>query len=90
MAKAPVVQAEEQSTAPAMRIEWWPIDKPKPYPTNARKWGPNAIAKVGSSIKHYGWRQPIVVDKDGIIVIGHLRREAGKSVGETQCPVTPV
>lgn len=70
-----------------MKIEMWDIDRPKDYPKNARKWGPNAVAKVGASIKTYGWRQPIVVDKDGVIVIGHLRRAAGKSIGETQCPV---
>src|ERR1017187_5316491 len=70
-----------------MKIELWEIDRPKDYPQNARKWGNRAIAKVGASIKAYGWRQPIVVDKHEVIVIGHLRRTAGRSIGETQCPV---
>jgi hypothetical protein len=70
-----------------MKIEMWDIDRPKDYPGNARKWSSRAIEKVGASIKAYHWRQPVVGDKDGVIVIGHLRRAAGKSIGETQCPV---
>lgn len=70
-----------------MKIEMWDIDRPKDYPKNPRTWSKQAIAKVGDSIKAFGWRQPVVVDKHGVIVIGHLRRVSGKSVGETQCPV---
>ena len=70
-----------------MKIEMWDIDRPKDYPKNPRKSTAQAIAKVGSSIKTFGWRQPVVVDKNDVIIIGHLRRAAGKSVGETQCPV---
>ncbi len=70
-----------------MKIEMWDIDRPRDYPGNARKWSDRAIAKVGMSIKAYGWRQPVVVDKHEVIVIGHLRRAAGRSIGETQCPV---
>ncbi|MGA2742876.1 MAG: DNA methyltransferase [Bryobacteraceae bacterium] len=70
-----------------MQIEMWDIDRPKDYKNNARKWSAQAVAKVGSSIKTYGWRQPVVVDREEVIVIGHLRRAAGKSVGEKQCPV---
>lgn len=53
-----------------MRIEMWPIDRLKPYPKNARKWTQKAVEKVAESIRSYGWRQPIVVDVDDIIVIG--------------------
>jgi len=70
-----------------MNIEMWPIDRPKDYPRNARKWSAQAISKVGASIREYGWRQPVVVDSKEVIVIGHLRRAAGKNIGETQCPV---
>jgi DNA modification methylase len=65
----------------------WPIDRPKDYEKNARKWSGHAIGKVASSIREYGWRQPIVVDRNEVIVIGHLRRAAGKSLGLTECPV---
>ena len=43
--------------------------------------------KVAASIREYGWRQPVVVDADGVIVIGHLRRAAGRFLGETEVPV---
>lgn len=65
----------------------WPIDKPIDYPQNARKWSGQAISKVAASIKAFGWRQPVVVDKDGVIVIGHLRRAAGRSLALTTVPV---
>jgi hypothetical protein len=68
-------------------IEMWPIDRPKDYPKNARKWSANAVEKVASSIKEYGWRQPVVVDSDGVIIIGHLRRAAGRHAAMTECPV---
>jgi DNA modification methylase len=70
-----------------MQIELWPIDRPKDYPKNARKWSAQAVKKVASSIHAYGWRQPVVVDADGVIVIGHLRRAAGKFLGLTEVPV---
>lgn len=70
-----------------MQIELWDIERPKDYPNNARKWSAKAVEKVAASIKAFGWRQPVVVDKDEVIVIGHLRRTAGRSIGEKQCPV---
>lgn len=65
----------------------WPIDKATDYPKNARKWSKHAIAKVGDSIKEYGFRQPIVVDKHGVIIIGHLRRTAARTLGLLEVPV---
>ena len=70
-----------------MPIELWPIDRPKDYPKNARKWSGQAIEKVASSIREYGWRQPVVVDADDVIVIGHLRRAAGRFLSLTEVPV---
>lgn len=67
--------------------EIWPIDRPIDYPKNARKWSARAVEKVAASIREFGWRQPVVVDSEGVIVIGHLRRAAGKSAGLTECPV---
>lgn len=71
----------------AMSIELWPIDRPKDYPKNARKWSAQAVDKVASSIREYGWRQPVVVDANDVIVIGHLRRAAGKLLGLKEIPV---
>jgi len=49
------------SANPSFAIEWWDVDRPKDYPLNARKWKPEAVAKVAMSLKTYGWRQPIVI-----------------------------
>ena len=70
-----------------MQIEYWAIDRAKDYPKNARKWSAHAVDKVAASIKAFGWRQPVVVDSEEVIVIGHWRRAAGKSIGEKECPV---
>lgn len=70
-----------------MQIEMWDINRPKDFPGNARKRSTQALTKVGASIKSFGWRQPVVVDLDEVIVIGHLRRAAGRSIGLTECPV---
>jgi DNA modification methylase len=70
-----------------LHIELWPIDRPKPYPKNAREWNAAAVAKVASSIREYGFRQPIVVDVHGVIIIGHLRLAAAKTLGLKEVPV---
>src|ERR1039457_2769235 len=70
-----------------MDIEIWSIDRPKPFPENARKWSADAVAKVASSIREYGMRQPVVVDVHGVICIGHLRLAAAKSLGLKEVPV---
>src|SRR5713226_9786518 len=74
------------STA-TLTVAWWPIDRPKPYPKNARKWGKSAVEKVAASIKSFGWVQPIVCDRDDVIVIGHLRLAGAHLLGLTEVPV---
>jgi DNA modification methylase len=81
------IDALNQPATPGMKIEMWPIDRPKDYPRNARKWTAQALEKVGTSIQTYGWRQPVVVDRDEVIIIGHLRRASAKTKGFTECPV---
>lgn len=70
-----------------MEIEIWPIDRPKPYSKNSRKWSADAVAKVASSIRAYGFRQPIVVDVHGVIIIGHLRLAAAQSLRLKEVPI---
>ena len=69
------------------QVSWWPIERPRDYPKNARKWSAQALEKVGASIRAYGFRQPVVVDRDEIIIIGHLRRAAARMEGFTEIPV---
>src|SRR4051812_34057590 len=70
-----------------MTIEAWSIDKPIPYARNARKIGEGAVAKVAANIKEFGFRQPIVVDPEGVIVAGHTRLLADQRLGLTSVPV---
>ena len=66
--------------------EDWPLAKIKPYPNNPRVLR-NAAEKVAESIKAFGWRQPIVVDQDGVIIIGHARLAAAKLLKAKTAPV---
>jgi hypothetical protein len=74
-------------TPSVMTIEMWPIERPIPYPKNARKWSADAILKVANSIGEFGWRQPIVCDAKDVIVIGHLRQAAARYLHLTEVPV---
>lgn len=56
----------------------------KPYSKNAKKHPKSQIEQVAASIKRFGMNQPIVVDKNGIIIVGHGRFEALKHLGWSQ------
>ena len=71
-----------------MKIEIADITSIKPYENNPRKLSEKAIEKVAMSLKEYGFRQPIVVDKDRVIVAGHTRFRASKKLGLKQVPVS--
>lgn len=57
-----------------------------PYAKNAKKHDKKQIANVAESIKQYGFVQPIVIDRDGVIVIGHCRAMAAKKLGIKEVP----
>jgi ParB-like chromosome segregation protein Spo0J len=69
-----------------MRIEQRALDTIFPYARNPRK-NQQAIPKVKASLKEFGWRQPIVVDSDGVIIVGHTRYLAALELGLTEAPV---
>ena len=70
-----------------LEVCWWPIDRPRDYEKNARKWSHRAVEKVAASTREYGFRQPVVVDSEEVIVIGHLRRAAARTIPLTEIPV---
>ena len=57
-----------------------------PYAANAKKHDQTQINNVAKSIKKYGFVQPIVIDRDGVIVIGHCRALAAKKLGMEEVP----
>lgn len=58
----------------------------KPYENNPRVNG-EAVDKVASSIKEFGFQQPIVVDKDMVVIVGHTRLKASKQLKLKKVPV---
>jgi len=70
-----------------MKITMTPIDKVLPYPGNPRVISEPAISKVAASLKEYGFRQPIVVDEAGVIIVGHTRLAGAQRLGLKMVPV---
>lgn len=69
-----------------MNIENVNISKLKPYEKNAKKHDETQINNVAESIKQFGMVQPIVVDKDNVVIIGHCRLEACKKLKFKEVP----
>ena len=69
-----------------MKVEMRALDTIKPYEKNAKKHDQTQIDNVAESIRQYGFVQPIVVDRDGIIVIGHCRALGAKKLGLKEVP----
>ena len=61
-----------------------------PYANNTKKHDETQIKNVAESIKKYGWVQPIVIDNDGTIVIGHCRALAAERLGMEEVPCVVV
>ena len=57
----------------------------KPYENNPRN-NEDAVQYVANSLKNFGWKQPIVIDNDGVIVCGHTRFLAAKQLGMKTAP----
>ncbi|MBI1900947.1 MAG: ParB N-terminal domain-containing protein [Planctomycetia bacterium] len=69
-----------------MKIEMRKLSEITPYDKNPRV-NDGAVDAVLASIKEFGWQQPIVVDKDGMIVVGHTRYKAAIKLGLEKVPV---
>lgn len=67
-------------------LKWEPIKSIRPYEKNPRR-NDEAVDAVAASIREFGWQQPIVVDKDGVIIAGHTRYKAAKKL---KCDTVPV
>ena len=69
-----------------MRIENRRLAELTPYPANAKKHDAAQVANVAESIRQFGFVQPVVVDRDGVIVIGHCRALAAEKLGMVEVP----
>lgn len=68
------------------QIKEVPIGDVKPYENNPRD-NDGAVETTAKSIKEFGWQQPIVVDKDMVVIAGHTRLKAAKKLGFSKVPV---
>jgi len=69
-----------------MKIEMWEIGRVKPYEANPRK-NDGAVEAVARSIEEFGFRVPLVVDGDGVLIAGHTRLKAAEYLGLDKVPV---
>lgn len=68
-----------------MKIEELSLSAIKPYAKNPRK-NDGAVKGVAESIKQFGFQQPIVIDKNNVIVVGHTRYKAAQQLGLEKVP----
>jgi len=73
--------------ADSLKIEYVPIGKLKPFAGNPRKHPPEAVEKLVTSIEHFGWTNPVLVDTGGRVLAGHARLTAAKQAGIDTVPV---
>ena len=68
------------------QIEMLPIDAVKEYDRNPRTINDAAIDAVAKSIAAFGFKIPILIDGDGIIIAGHTRLRAARKLGLKEVP----
>lgn len=69
-----------------MQVETWKVEDVTPYENNPRK-NDEAVNYVANSIREFGFQQPLVVDSNGVLVVGHTRLKAAKKLGLEEVPV---
>ena len=69
-----------------MKVEQWQLTQLRPYEHNPRL-NDEAVDVVAASIREFGFRQPIVVDENGVIIVGHTRYKAAQKLGLDKVPV---
>lgn len=69
-----------------MNIEYIKTTDIKPYERNAKKHPQQQVEQIANSIREFKFRQPLVIDKNNVVVIGHGRLLAAKELGLEQVP----
>jgi len=70
-----------------LKLDFIPLEQIKPYLNNPRKHPEEQIKKIAQSILEFGFKVPIIVDKNFIIIAGHGRYEAAKRLNLKRVPV---
>ena len=69
-----------------LSVETVSIDQLLPYATNARTHSPEQVAQIAASITQFGFVNPVLVDEAGVLIAGHGRVLAAKSLGLETAP----
>lgn len=69
-----------------MEIQYIGVDEITAYSRNAKKHPDEQVEHIANSIREFGFRQPLVIDRDGVLVIGHGRLLAAKKLGLETVP----
>ncbi|WP_283598212.1 ParB N-terminal domain-containing protein [Ligilactobacillus saerimneri] len=69
-----------------MKVIEMDISEVKPYENNPRI-NEGGVEATANSIKEFGWQQPLVVDRDHVIIVGHTRLKAAEKLGLKKVPV---
>jgi len=70
-----------------MKVEEWSIGRVTPYAANAKRHPPAQVLKIIASINQFGFVNPILVDRGGVVVAGHGRLAAAMEMGLKKVPV---
>ena len=70
-----------------MKVEYVSPAELIPYGKNAKQHPPKQVGQIANSIKRFGFQQPIVIDKGGVVIIGHGRLAAAKQLNLDTVPV---
>ena len=84
MAARPAGHIKKRRAESAGMVRMIAVADLKPYPNNPRN-NRAAIESVANSIRDFGFKQPVVVDINNVIVAGHSRLEAAKMLGLRAC-----
>ena len=76
------------SSSQRLHIEYWPIERLKPYERNPRK-NDKAVDRIRASIREFGFAVPILAKSDGEVIDGHLRLKGAIAEKMREVPVVP-
>lgn len=76
----------ERMTKTTTEMQLVPIAKLVPYVNNARTHSPEQITKLRSSLREFGFINPVIIDRDFNVIAGHGRILAAKEEGITEVP----
>ncbi len=72
-----------------LQVQIWPVDRLLPYIRNARTHSDDQVAQIASSIREFGWTNPLLVAPDGVMIAGHARLLAARKAAPGESAAVP-